>query len=173
MIDYIFWYREISDEILSLFQILVWPLTVVYGLWLFKRIIAYLFLSMESFNFFGAKGKIRPVEEVIEERVMTEIERRKRNSEHKNKLTELESQTKSKEDLLRTARRLLLENDELNRQLNESENNRRGQIEAIKNAMYSSPTADQLQSQISALLAQIAILQAETLKNTDNTKNIV
>lgn len=47
----------------------IWPVTILVILFFFKEVFTYLFFSMKEFNFFGIKGTLRNVIDVINERV--------------------------------------------------------------------------------------------------------
>lgn len=122
---------------------------VLFGLFLFKRIIAYLFLSMESFNFFGAKGRIRPVEEVIEERVNKKIKEEKEakvlDEERQAHNTALASLKDSTSDLEGRYNRAIALAEKF----------------SIQVADYATQNS-QLKKQVEALLNQIALLQNQS-----------
>jgi len=85
------------QDYLELLKVLAWPLTVICVLFLFRRIFTYLFFSMDSFNFFGASGQLRKVNEVIQEEVdkrsMEDAERKERS----RKMDELAGRVESAE----------------------------------------------------------------------------
>lgn len=73
------------EQYLGLLRTLIWPTIVLMSLLFFRKVFTYLFFSMESFNFFGAKGQLRDIREIIEERVEDRLsekkEQEKRNEE--------------------------------------------------------------------------------------------
>ena len=145
--------------LLPLITVVAWPATVIFGLLIFRRIIAYLFLSMESYNFFGAKGTIRPVHEVIEERAKAILDAEKRDSEYKETITKLDSKDLEKFEYELIVRKIIDRNKELEVKLSESEiKNQKLEYEIYHSA---SPTANMLQVQIDALMTQIAKLQSD------------
>ena len=149
--------------LLPFIQVAVWPLTVIFGLVLFKRIVAYLFLSMESFNFFGAKGTIRPAHEVIEERAKMMRDEEKRDQEYKATISKIDSKDLEASEYKRIAHDILKRNNELTLKLSESEVQRkRLEFEAYNHVgQFATPNAAMLQQQIDALLAQVQRLQEE------------
>ena len=58
------WHPNFNDYI-DFLKILIWPFTILIILFFFKEVFAYLFFSMSEFNFFGVKGNLRNVNEVI------------------------------------------------------------------------------------------------------------
>jgi len=147
--------------LLPFIQVAAWPLTVMFGLVLFKRIVAYLFLSMESYNFFGAKGTIRPAHEVIEERAKMMRDEEKRIVEYKETLEKLDSRGLEASEYQTMAHDILKRNHELTLKLSESEVQRkRLEFEAYNHVgQFATPKAAQLQLQIDALLEQVQKLQ--------------
>lgn len=53
----------------ELLKILIWPVTVLIGLFFFRKVVTYMFFSMNEFNFFGVKGKLKNVDDLINEEV--------------------------------------------------------------------------------------------------------
>ncbi len=82
------------DQFIDLLKILIWPTVVLCSFIFFKKVFTYLFLSMEEFNFFGAKGNLRNIEEVIEERVQMKLEEEEENKRRNLALQELEKNLK-------------------------------------------------------------------------------
>ncbi len=72
-------------EYLEFLNILVWPYTVLIILFFFKKVVTYLFFSMNKFNFFGIKGDLKNVYELIseeaEKKFSEEKEEKKRNED--------------------------------------------------------------------------------------------
>ena len=145
--------------LLPLTTVVAWPATVIFGLLIFRRIIAYLFLSMESYNFFGTKGTIRPVHEVIEERAKAILDAETRESEYKDTIAKLDSKDLEKFEYELIVRKIVDRNKELEVKLSGLEiKNLKLEYEIYHSA---SPTANKLQFQIDALMAQIAKLQSD------------
>ncbi len=63
-------------RLLRLVNALDWPVTVLILAFFFQRVLTYLFFSLDSFNFFGASGTLRPIEDVIEEQTARRIRER-------------------------------------------------------------------------------------------------
>ncbi|TSC60353.1 MAG: hypothetical protein LiPW15_231 [Parcubacteria group bacterium LiPW_15] len=80
------------DQFIKLAQVIAWPTVAVSALLFFKKVITYLFLSMEEFNFFGAKGELKNVQEVIEEKVQLRLREQKNEEEQKEKIAKINSQ---------------------------------------------------------------------------------
>jgi len=69
------------EQFLNILKILIWPTVVLLALIFFKKVFTYLFFSMEEFNFFGNKGILKNVQEVIEEKVQQRVEEEQRKKE--------------------------------------------------------------------------------------------
>jgi len=69
------------DQLLGLIGILIWPTIVLSALIFFRKVFTYLFFSMEEFNFFGNKGSLKNIQEVIEERVKIRLEAEQKEKE--------------------------------------------------------------------------------------------
>lgn len=57
----------LTDKFLALLGIISWPIVILIVLVYFREVLAYMFFSMEQFNFFGTTGKIKNVETMIRE----------------------------------------------------------------------------------------------------------
>lgn len=90
------------EEYIQMLQILIWPSIVLMALLFFRKVFTFLFFSMEEFNFFGNKGKLKNVEEVINEKVEERIKRDKEQADIEHKMKgfekELEKVTQSKDN---------------------------------------------------------------------------
>jgi len=76
-------------DYLEFLKILVWPVSTLIILFFFKKVITYLVLSVDSFNLFGAKGELKNVYDLIEEKVDEKFQQEKKQKEfdlEKNKL---------------------------------------------------------------------------------------
>lgn len=57
------------NDYLEFLKILIWPCTALVILFFFRRVFTFLFFSMNKFSFFGAKGDLKNVDDVILEEV--------------------------------------------------------------------------------------------------------
>jgi len=89
------------EQYVALLDILVWPIIIFATFLFFRKVLFYLFFSIEEFNFFGAKGRLRSVTEVIDQKVQdtlrNEQDAQKRNEELKEIEAKLERAKLSKE----------------------------------------------------------------------------
>lgn len=89
-------------EYIQILQILIWPSIVLGALLFFRKVFTYLFFSMEEFGFFGNKGKLKNIEEVINEKVEERIKREKEQVDIELKMKKFEGKlqnvTQSKAD---------------------------------------------------------------------------
>lgn len=79
------------ERFIEIIRIIIWPAIVLLALLFFKKVFTYLFFSMEEFNFFGAKGRLKDISEVIEGRVkmrLDEDKNEKSRAEETKKLNE-------------------------------------------------------------------------------------
>jgi len=79
-------------EYIQILQILIWPSIVLTAILFFKKVFTYLFFSMEEFGFFGNKGKLKNVQEVINEKVEERIKRKKEEENLELKMKEFEKE---------------------------------------------------------------------------------
>jgi hypothetical protein len=133
------------DQQSSLLKIIVWPAVVLIALFLFKKVVTYLFFSMDEFNFFGNKWHLRDIREVINEKVKELSETQKREeqrliyeNEIKTRVSALEKENatitewrdlatdsiKLYKELTDDYKKIYKENIELNNQLNTREHPR-------------------------------------------------
>lgn len=107
-------------DFLRFIEVLIWPFTMLTALFFFKKVFTYMFFSMDEFNFFGLKGHLKNVNEVIIEEVsrkFTEKEKEEKrtkdmeelNLEIKNKETEVNKAKGSAEENLSLAREVIKE----------------------------------------------------------------
>ena len=101
------------DDYLEFLKILVWPISALIILFFFKKVIAYLFFSIDGFNFFGAKGEIKNVYDLITEKVNERFENEKREKERESEVLrlqkEIESNSGRADENLETAKEILSE----------------------------------------------------------------
>lgn len=153
-------YKKLEfDNFLRLIQVLIWPCVLLVALFFFRKVFFYFFLSMEEFNFFGAKGMLKNVSVVIDERVkkIREQEQREENYKlereaHQNELNEARSKgenTKAANDkLFVIADKLIEDNQNLNKQILErdeklkryeaNESALKYRLEALRNIVHGS-----------------------------------
>lgn len=53
------------DHVIGLINVLVWPTVTFCALIFFRKVFTYLFLSMDEFNFFGNRGQLQDVRQII------------------------------------------------------------------------------------------------------------
>ena len=77
----IFLLKADFGKYIELTRVLIWPVTILLALFFFRKVFTYLFFSMDEFNFFGAKGELDDITEVIS----TQVEKRLREQDEKKK----------------------------------------------------------------------------------------
>ncbi len=87
----ILWNLSFKDY-LEFLKILIWPCTVIVILFFFQKVFTYMFFSMDEFNFFGAKGNLKNVNEIILEEVEKKLLEEKEEGEQKKKMKKLNTQ---------------------------------------------------------------------------------
>jgi len=142
----------------TLLKILVWPLTVLGALFLFRKVFAYTFLSLDGFNFFGARGTLRPPQQVIEERAQQIV---KEKEDIEGWIKQLEAERLTTEQAVRIARELLVQNTNLQKQQALAVEGARSNTIANATVKDLQVLIASLQVQINELLAQISALQRE------------
>lgn len=80
------------NEFIELLKVLIWPFTVLVILFFFKKVFTYLFFSMDEFNFFGAKGSLKNVNEIILEEVEKKFLEEKEEEEQKKIMKKLNTE---------------------------------------------------------------------------------
>lgn len=100
-----FW-PTFTEYLLRILESVKWPLTILIVAFFFRRVVAYLFLSLEEYNFFGARGVIKDPETVIRERVEERVRRaaaeQERQRERKAVQQEIENLRQSKQSSEKT-----------------------------------------------------------------------
>lgn len=84
------------NEFIELLKVLIWPFTVLVILFFFKRVFTYLFFSMDEFNFFGAKGSLKNVNEIILEEVKKKFLEEREEEEQKKTMKKLNTEINKK-----------------------------------------------------------------------------
>lgn len=112
----ILWNPSFNDY-LEFLKILVWPYTVLVILFFFKKVVTYLFFSMDEFNFFGAKGNLKNVNEVILEEVNKRFLDKENEEKRRNDMEKLNAEIKSKESEISKAKGTADENLDLAREI--------------------------------------------------------
>lgn len=85
-------------DFLKFVEVVIWPFTTLTALFFFKEVVTYLFFSMDEFNFFGAKGHLKNVNEVILEEVNKRYSEKESEERRKSEMEKLNNKIKSKED---------------------------------------------------------------------------
>lgn len=126
------------DQSIKIIDVLIWPTVTFIAIVFFRKVFTYLFFSMDSFNFFGMRGHLRNVQEVIVEKANEMRDREKEEARFKESLDDLRNtRTNQLEKAVALAESLSEDNLKL----------RTDNREFVK--------------QISALLSQIALLQRQ------------
>lgn len=112
----ILWNPSFTNYI-EFLKILVWPYTVLVILFFFKKVVTYLFFSMDEFNFFGAKGNLKNVNEVILEEVNKKFLEKENEEKRKNDMEKLNAEIKIKESELSKTKGTADENLDLAREI--------------------------------------------------------
>jgi hypothetical protein len=152
------------EQLIELLRVFVWPAIVLISLLFFRKVFTYLFFSIEEFNFFGAKGKLKNVRTVVMEKAQdmyesrisleTQEEELRLNNEELENLRNRHGDVEEKnEEIFQIAKRILVEKDELLKQNNALKD----KIESL--VSNDGPSNQELQTMINDLMAQIASLQ--------------
>lgn len=96
------WHPSFHDY-LEFLKIIVWPFTALTILFFFREVVTYLFFSMNEFNFFGAKGKLRNVNDVIIENVNKKFLEEKNESRRRTDIEKLNKNILLKEKEVQVA----------------------------------------------------------------------
>lgn len=83
------------NQFLQLLEIIAWPGVVLVAAFFFRKVFTYMFFSMDQFSFFGAHGRLKRAEEMIEEEAARLVQREKDTTDAKTmreKLAKLEEQ---------------------------------------------------------------------------------
>jgi hypothetical protein len=86
------------DNYLKTIAILIWPITILIILYFFNRVVTYLFFSLDEFNFFGAKGGLKKVNEVILEQVNKKFLQEKKDRKRMKNMEKLYSEIRDKDE---------------------------------------------------------------------------
>lgn len=87
-------------EFVELLKLFIWPVTILIILFFFRKIFTYLFFSIEEFNFFGAKGRLKNIQDIINERARKLRDREKTEEQQKKKLKFFEEEITNKQNLI-------------------------------------------------------------------------
>jgi hypothetical protein len=85
-----FFLKGTPDKYIELTKVLIWPITVLISLFFFRKVFTYMFFSMDEFNFFGVKGDLKNVNQMINEEAEKRIIREKEELATKEEMKKLE-----------------------------------------------------------------------------------
>ncbi|TSC68977.1 MAG: hypothetical protein G01um101456_389 [Parcubacteria group bacterium Gr01-1014_56] len=133
-------------NLLEFLRIIIWPSTIFVIAFYFRKVVTYLFFSMEEFNFFGAKGKLRSVHELIDSKANQQykerIKRDKIDSERQDREARLreiadskESVTKKNEELVTLANQQSEKITELEKMIGEERGTREASVKKARESM--------------------------------------
>lgn len=88
----------------ELLKIIIWPVTVLLILFFFRKVVTFLFFSMNEFNFFGAKGNLKDVNEIILEEVEKRFIEEKKEQKVKDERNKLYAEIHSRENEINKAK---------------------------------------------------------------------
>ncbi|MFZ1720169.1 MAG: hypothetical protein WAU28_02345 [Candidatus Moraniibacteriota bacterium] len=109
-------------DFLKLVEIVVWPFTLLIVLFFFKKVFTYMFFSMDEFNFFGLKGTLRNIKEVI-------FEEANKQFLEKQKEEERERERKKTDDLIRMKESEILKKES---EINETKASKQETLDFVK-----------------------------------------
>ncbi|PIQ91420.1 MAG: hypothetical protein COV70_03795 [Parcubacteria group bacterium CG11_big_fil_rev_8_21_14_0_20_39_22] len=116
------------EEYLNLLDITIWPAVVIIVALSFRKILAYLFFSVEEFSFFGAKGRLKDVRELIEEKAENLKAKQEINEQSKEMLKEfdesikkIKERTKNKDRVSELGSEIIKENETFRSKLSEKD----------------------------------------------------
>lgn len=97
----IFFYKNnlTYTEYIKTLEILIWPTVILITLLFFRKVFTYLFFSMEEFNFFGNKGRLKNIEEVIENKVEHRIKEKEQQEKWISQINTTEQELKKANEL--------------------------------------------------------------------------
>ncbi len=104
IIMFVYDYGVSYYELVGLIEVLIWPAIILSALIFFRKVFTYMFFSMEEFNFFGNKGRLKNIQEIIEERAQQRVDEEK-------KVKETQSMNEKFENELKTAKNSGPQND--------------------------------------------------------------
>ncbi len=87
----------LGTDFIAFVKTIIWPVTILVILFFFKEVFTYLFFSMKEFNFFGMKGTLRSVIEIINERVENRFVDEKNEKERRELTNTLAGEIKERE----------------------------------------------------------------------------
>ncbi len=105
------------DHYIQFLRVIVWPVTILIALFFFRKVATYMFFSMKEFNFFGAKGELKDITKVIEERVESRIREEKEEEMRSNKIKSVERKLQKANASTENAKTKADENYELARSI--------------------------------------------------------
>jgi hypothetical protein len=87
-------------DFLKFIDILAWPITILTASFFFKKVFTYLLFSIDEFNFFGLKGHLRNVNDVILDEVNKKFIEKEKEEIRKLDTKKLNLEIGKKEDEL-------------------------------------------------------------------------
>lgn len=99
---FIYLFKIQRSDALEIMRIFIWPISILTALYFFRRVFTYMFLSLEEFNFFGTKGRLKPVEEVIAEKAQRLHDDNRKKEKQKKYIEKIKSEREELEELFKT-----------------------------------------------------------------------
>ncbi len=94
------------NNFIKILYIVVWPLVILVISILFRKVFTYLFFQIDEFSFFGTKGKLKGVREMIMEKA-EELKRRDEREKEFDEMTEKLERQKKDYELLQQQQKTL------------------------------------------------------------------
>lgn len=80
----------------EILKITVWPATILIALFFFRKVVTYMFFSMNEFNFFGARGELVNVHRFLDDEIDRRLKEEKIISNRELEFKALTSEIKQK-----------------------------------------------------------------------------
>lgn len=94
-------FKKDFDKYFELVKIIIWPSTILISLFFFRKVVTYLFFSMDEFNFFGARGSLKNINSLIEEKVDEKINEINRSKSIEEKFESYEMEIQKRDESIK------------------------------------------------------------------------
>lgn len=105
------------DNYIKILDILIWPLALLMSMSFFRKVFTYIFFNLDQFNFFGTKGELKKIEDVIKDESLKLYNAEKKEKELKESFESSEREYQKRLKSLKTQKLTEKERAEQNLEL--------------------------------------------------------
>jgi hypothetical protein len=98
LISLVFPVYKFNLDYLDFLKVIIWPFVILNISFFFRKVFTYLFFSVNGFNFFGVKGNLKNIDEVIIEEANRIVQDKENKESTENEIRKLRAEITEKEN---------------------------------------------------------------------------